>query len=153
MTAKETEQAVITVPETADTPSGNAVARQRPPIGELLRTLRGDRTLRDLERDTGIPNSYLSNVENGAKRPGLKTLTKLAEYHQVPLNELLRVTSLPHEENREEGIPALDVMRSFRFVTTDPDLYRYTTPNEDIPLEIQKYIVQLYEHYTGKKLL
>ena len=49
-------------------PSG---PRRRPPIGELLRSLRRDRTLRETERDTGILNAYLSNIELGIKKPGL----------------------------------------------------------------------------------
>ena len=128
--------------------------RQRPPIGELLRTLRGDRTLRDLERDTGIPNAYLSNIELGIKKPGLKTLTKLSAYHEVPLNELLKIAELPHQERDEEGeISAIDIKRGFSFLTSDPDLYRFHVPVEPLSLDTQRYIVQLYQHYTGKKLL
>ena len=150
-----THQAIANRPgnETPDTgkPSG---ARQRPPIGELLRTLRGDRTLRDLESDTGIPNAYLSNIELGIKKPGLKTLTKLSVYHEVPLNEFLRVAELPHQENDEDKeVSAIDIKRGFSFLASDPELYQFQIPTEHLSLDTQRYIVQLYEHYTGKKLL
>ena len=45
-------------------------ARQRPPIGELLKELRGAKTLRQVEADTGITNAYLSNIELGMKKTG-----------------------------------------------------------------------------------
>ena len=132
-------------------PSG---PRQRPPIGELLRSLRGDRTLREMERDTGIPNAYLSNIELGIKKPGLKTLTKLSAYHEVPLNDLLRVAELPYQEEQEgKDISAIDIKRSFNFLASDPDLYRFPVPAEPLSLDTQRYIVQLYQHYTGKQLL
>ncbi len=128
--------------------------RPRSAIGDLLRTLRGEHTLREVERDTGIPNSYLSNLELGMKNPGLKTLTKLSEFYQVPLNELLRVANLPHEESSDpDAISVLDIMRSYRYVVMDPDLYQFQAPQDSLPLDVQLFIVRLYEHYTGKKLL
>ena len=129
-------------------------ARPRPPIGELLRNLRGDRTLREVEREAGIPNSYLSNVESGGKRPGLKTLSKLADYYDVPLDELLQVAGLPHGNNVESNaVSALDIMRSFDFVLADPALSPYLKPLDRLSTDTQRFIVQLYQHYTGKRLL
>ena len=153
--SEKTRQEVASPPENEQQDTGKpSGARQRPPIGELLRTLRGDRTLRDLERGTGIPNAYLSNIELGIKKPGLKTLTKLSAYHEVPLNELLRVAGLPHQEEEEgKDISAIDIKRSFNFLASDPDLYRFPVPAEPLSLDTQRYIVQLYQHYTGKELL
>ena len=153
--SEKTRQEVASPPENEQPDTGKpSGARQRPPIGELLRTLRGDRTLRDLERGTGIPNAYLSNIELGIKKPGLKTLTKLSAYHEVPLNELLRVAGLPHQEEEEgKDISAIDIKRSFNFLASDPDLYRFPVPAEPLSLDTQRYIVQLYQHYTGKELL
>ena len=152
---EKTRQEVATLRESEQPDTGKPSGpRQRPPIGELLRTLRGDRTLREMERDTGIPNAYLSNIELGIKKPGLKTLTKLSAYHEVPLNELLRVAGLPYQEDQEgKDISAIDIKRSFNFLASDPDLYRFPVPAEPLSLDTQRYIVQLYQHYTGKKLL
>ena len=153
--SEKTHQETAISPESEETDAGKpSDPRQRPPIGELLRTLRGDRTLRDLERETGIPNAYLSNLELGIKNPGLKTLTKLSAYHEVPLNELLRVAGLRHEETgADREISAIDIKRGFNFLTSDPDLYRFQIPAEPLSLDTQRYIVQLYQHYTGKQLL
>ena len=128
--------------------------RRRPPIGELLRNLRGDRTLREVEKGAGIPNSYLSNVEGGTKRPGLKTLSKLADYFGVPLDELLQVAGLPHRRSIEENaISALDIHRAFDFLLSDPGLSQYEKPRDRLSTDTQRFIVELYQHYTGKRLL
>ena len=132
----------------------DAHQRQRPPIGELLRDLRGNRTLREVEQESGIPNSYLSNVESGGKRPGLKTLSKLANYYGVPLEELLDVAGLPNGKGADpNAVSALDVRRSFDFILADPALRQYERPPERISTDTQRFIVQLYEHFTGKRLL
>ena len=128
--------------------------RQRPPIGELLRDLRGSRTLREVEQGAGIPNSYLSNVESGGKRPGLKTLSRLANYYDVPLDELLEVAGLPNGKDADSNaVSALDVYRAFDFLIADPALRQYNRPAERLSTETQQFIVELYQHYTGKKLL
>ena len=121
---------------------------------ELLRSLRGSRTLREVERGAGIPNSYLSNVESGTKRPGLKTLSKLADYFGVPLDELLEVAGLPHRKSPEENaMSALDIHRAFDFIMADPALGQYERPSDRLSTDTRRFIVQLYEHFTGKRLL
>lgn len=128
--------------------------RQRPPIGELLRDLRGSRTLREVEQGAAIPNSYLSNVEGGGKRPGLKTLSKLANYYGVPLEELLDVAGLPNgRDTHSDAASALDVHRAYDFLMADPALRQYIKPVERLTIETQRFIVELYQHYTGKRLL
>ena len=128
--------------------------RQRPPIGELIRNLRGNRTLREVERESGLPNSYLSNLENGSKRPGLKTLSRLANYFGVPLEELAQVAGLPHRKSAEgSAISALDIHRGFDFLMGDPALSQYHKPQDRLSTDTQRFIVELYQHYTGKQLL
>ena len=161
MTLKENSPATLTLenshePDRESDRGTTAVSaeRQRPPIGELLRNLRGDRTIREVEKESKIPNSYLSNVESGAKRPGLKTLSKLADYYGVPLSELLQVAGLPSGNNGETGATsALDIHRSFDFILADPALSPYRKPQDRLSTDTQRFIVELYEHYTGKRLL
>ena len=157
-----------------------------PTIGDLLKLLRGDRTLRRVQNDTGIPNSYLSNLEMGRKNPGIKSLSTLANYYQVPLNGLMESAGLPFDDKvaarahalirayaNPEATDALgshhfddhrlpltsayadleEVQRSYEFVLTDPHLGHYEKPAETPSVDTQKFVVRLYEHYTGKKLL
>ena len=128
---------------------------QAPPaIGSLLRSLRGDRTLRQVEAETGVSNAYLCNIEGSLKRPGVKTLSKLAMYYQVPLQDLLEATGLIHPQPVPKFMGSTgDVQRSYDFVMADPAFIRFRKPTETPPTEFQMFVVQIYEHYTGKKLL
>ena len=128
--------------------------RQRPPIGELLKRLRGARTLRNVEADTGITNAYLSNIELGIKKPGVRTLVKLSSYYQVPLEHLLHVAGIDGEMPQPvERDSPMDIQRAFDFAVTDPRLADCPKPPEDLPLEVQRYVVRIYEQYTSRKLL
>ena len=52
-------------------------------IGPLLRRLRGDLSLRDVTRRTGISSSYLSQIERGGRKPGSNMISKLAALYNV----------------------------------------------------------------------
>jgi HTH-type transcriptional regulator, competence development regulator len=55
-----------------------------------VRALRG-KTLREVEKATGISNAYLSQLERGdAQRPAPDKLQSLASYYEVPYEELMR---------------------------------------------------------------
>ena len=128
--------------------------RERPPIGELLRKLRGTKTLRQVEADTGITNAYLSNIELGLKKPGVKTLAKLSIYYRVPLDHLLQVGGLAGETPepaQQESV--LDLRRAYDFVLGDPNVSQYPKPAETPSTDMQKFVVQLYQHFTGRKLM
>ena len=122
-------------------------------IGPFLRDLRGNRSLRQLQNETGIAYSYLSDIERGSKRPGQKILSRLAAYHRVPVEELLDVAGVAKKVNAGHELSAADVRRSFRFVLDDPSFDGYQKPTEDVPIETQRFVVQLYQHFTGKRLL
>ena len=151
----ESGQAVIALP--ADDDQGNensAATKESPPITSLLRRLRSTRTLRQVEADTGISNAYLSNIESGAKRPGVKILSKLAAYYRVPLQDLLQAAGLPFDENAAVlADSTADLRRSYEFVISDPNFTQYRKPLGTPPPDVQKFVIQMYQHYTGKKLL
>lgn len=129
-------------------------ARQRPPIGELLKDLRGAKTLRQVEADTGITNAYLSNIELGLKRPGMKTLSKLGIYHRVPLERLLRVAGLEAEAPQPgRQVSDVDIQRAYEFVLGDPSISRFERPKELPCIDMQRFVIGMYEHYTGRRLL
>ena len=128
---------------------------ERPPVGKLLRELRGERSLRQVEADTDIANSYLCNLESGLKRPGVRTLAKLAEYYQVPLMDLLVANGIQvvnHISARSPGETA-EVQRSYQFVLADPLFNQISKPAGPTSTEYQEFIVKMYEVYTGKRLL
>ena len=122
-------------------------------LGTTLRYLRGDRSLRKIQEATGITYSYLSDIERGNKRPGENVLSRLAEYHNVPLGELLGMAGLAYGADADRYYSNADIRRSFQFVLDDPSLGAYQKPVEDVPIETQRFVVQIYEHYTGKRIL
>ena len=148
-------QAVMDPPANDNQGDENSVAtRESLPITSLLRRLRSTRTLRQVEADTGISNAYLSNIESGAKRPGVKILSKLAAYYRVPLEDLLQAAGLPFDENAAVlADSTADLRRIYDFVLTDPIFSQYRKPAATPPSDVQKFVIQMYEHYTGKKLL
>ena len=121
-------------------------------IGDLLRSLRGDRTLRKVEKDTGIANSYLSHLEQNNRRPGAKTLARLAVYYAIPMQKMFEAAGLEVKD-----LPSIrqnsDIQRGYNYVLADPGLNHFPKPSEPPTSEVQQFIVQIYQHYTGKKLL
>jgi hypothetical protein len=69
------------------------------------------------------------------------------------MEELLDVAGVAKKVNAGHELSAADVRRSFRFVLDDPSFDGYQKPTEDVPIEAQRFVVQLYQHFTGKRLL
>ena len=66
-----------------DSRLGDELARLRQVKGRSV-------SLREVERQTGISNEYLSQLERGiAKKPAPDVLQKLAKFYQVPYETLL----------------------------------------------------------------
>lgn len=59
--------------------------------GELLKEIRIERgkTLKDIEKATGISNSNLSRWENNKVVPSIFFCEKLADYYGISLDELV----------------------------------------------------------------
>ena len=130
------------------------VERQDEDIGEMLRRLRGNRSLRGVQRLTGISNAYLSQVEKGDRRPGPRVLSKLAALYGVGLQELLRRAGHLNIEGEEPEIDvATEVERGYQYVLSDPVFRVGTRPRGPLSLETKRFIVEMYERYTGKRLL
>lgn len=130
-----------------------ATAERTDSIGDVLRQLRGERTLRQVESDTGIRNSYISRLENGVSRPGVKTLTRLATYYGVNARNLLWQAGLVKEEYLNPGYENDDVERSYRFLLDDPRLKACAKPEDPLTLEAKRFVVEIYQTFAGKQLL
>ena len=121
-------------------------------IGPLLKRLRGEHSLRDVQRFTGASSSYLSLIERGERRPGVNLINKLAVLYGVDVNELLqRARRLGSGDPRDDE--PLEVERAYRYVMADPVFRVGTRPDGPITLKTKRFIVEMYERYTGKKLL
>ena len=121
-------------------------------IGPLLRRLRGDLSLRDVTRRVGVSSSYLSEIERGSRKPGVNIIRKLAHLYNVDADELMK------RAGREDHIDpfseeAMEVDRAYQYVLADPVFRVGTRPDGPITLKTKRFIVEMYERYTGKRLL
>ncbi len=124
------------------------------PIGPVLRRMRGERSLREVERDTGIANSRLCNIERGSQQPGLKFLGRMADYYQTSVAGIIRQAELLRDCQADpHGVMAADVERSYQSVTEDPRLQSWNEPDDVLSVEAKRQVVRMYELLTGKTLL
>ena len=127
-------------------------------FGEYLRSLReGQRlSLREAAAKTGVSVSYITQIENGKKNaPGPEVLKKLAPAYNVPVRELLKAAG--YLDDAKEIKPALsdeeEIDMAFRYVMGDPRYASGTRLAGPITTDVKRFIVEMYEKATGKKLL
>jgi transcriptional regulator with XRE-family HTH domain len=124
-------------------------------FGEYLRTLRTEKglSLRELEQHSGVSNSYLGLIERGQRPvPGAEILKKLAPVLDVPVRDLLKAGGYLNAEDvtiTEED----EVEMAFRYVMNDPRYKSGTRIKGGLTTEVKRFIVEMYEKATGKKLL
>ena len=123
-------------------------------IGPLLRRLRGDTSLREVRRLTGISNSYLSEIEKGERRPGTSLLKRLAALYSVDIHVLMeRAGYLDNEADGDLSDEPLEIERAFQYVLADPVFRFGARPSGPLSLESKRFIVEMYERFSGKRLL
>lgn len=66
---------------------------------------------RDLEKELGISNGYLSLLENGKRLPSLDTLGQLCRFYKIPISYILG-EDLFQGLNEQEKEILLDLLRS-----------------------------------------
>ena len=125
-------------------------------LGHFLKSLRDRQrmSLRDVERESGVSNAYIAQLEKGDRpAPSPDILKKLARVYNVTVRELLmRAGYLDEPEvtaTEEERIEA-----AFQYVLADPD-YKLGTRlrGEDFDSRGKRGVVITYETLTGKKIL
>ena len=133
----------------------NETPEQDPlPIGAVLRKLRGERTLREVQQDTGIANSYLCNIELGYQQPGFRFLNRIASYYRVAIGDIVREAELlRNSEMDTEETRTADIERSYRFVLDDPRLSACGIPETELSTDVKAHMVRMYEHLTGRRIL
>ena len=128
--------------------------RQEESIGQMLRRLRGDTSLRGVHRLSGISNAYLSQVEKGTRHPGPKLLRRLAALYGVGVGDLFRKAGYLEGEGDEPQVDeTAEVERAYRYVLADPVFRVGTRPRGPLSIESKRFIVELYERWSGKRLL
>ena len=75
-------------------------------LGSYLRSLRESRqlTLRAVEKESGISNAYLSQLETDKiKKPSPACLYKLSKLYGISYDDLMRKAGYPLPDSREAG--------------------------------------------------
>ena len=124
-------------------------------FGEYLRTLRLEKrySLREVEELSGVSNSYLGLIERGQRPiPGADILKKLAPVYDVPVRDLLATAGYLREEDISLSEDD-EVEMAFRYVMNDPRYKSGTRIKGGLTVEVKRFIVEMYEKATGKKLL
>ena len=124
-------------------------------FGEYLRGLRTEQrlSLREVEERAGVSSSYIAQIERGLRRPpGADILKKLAPVYNVPIRDLLRTAGYLKEEAVELSEEE-EVEMAFQYVMNDPRYKSGTRIKGGLTTEVKRFIIEMYEKATGKKLL
>lgn len=125
-------------------------------FGEYLKALREKQrmSLRDVERECGVSNSYLGQIEQGRRPPPHPNiLKKLAAFYHVSVYELMRAAGYLDEEQRQWS--EMERLRwAVNAIQQDPEyVFGIRLDVEELTPQVMRFIVQVYEKATGKKLL
>jgi HTH-type transcriptional regulator, competence development regulator len=125
-------------------------------FGEYVRELRKRNrlTLKQAEELGVASNAYLSQLERGRrKRPHPDILKRMAEAYNVPLKELLIAAGYLAPETKNKS-PKEQIDDAYEQVQNDTRISHGTRRKDlKLNLEAKRYIVEMYENLTGRKLL
>ena len=127
-----------------------------PGFGPYLHDLRKKKglTLKQVEKAARVSNAYLSQLERGRRRPPHPDILKrLASVYGASDRELL-IAAGYLEEDTKERLEREKVEKAYQHVIRDPN-YRQGTRLKDahMPFEAKRFIVEMYEKMTDRKLL
>ena len=123
--------------------------------GVSLRTLREKQrlSLRATGDQAHVSKTYLWRIENGNNTPSPAILRRLAPVYQVTTQELFKAWG--YLEEQTFTVPAVDRLKmAVNLIISNPS-YKFETMldiNKLTP-EVMRFIIELYEKTTGKKLL
>jgi len=124
-------------------------------FGKYLRDLRNNQklSLRDVEAKGKISPSYLAQIEQGRRRPpGPDILKRLAPVYDVPVRDLLKAAGYL-EEARGTLSDEEEVELAFKYVMSDPRYKSGARVKGELTTNVKRFIVEMYEKATGKRLL
>lgn len=84
-------------------------------LGQYLKKIRKEKrlTLRTVEHETGVSNSYLSQVENGKiKQPSPTVLLKLSNFYDASYNHIMDLAGHPLPSTYETSLKRTQEFRT-----------------------------------------
>ncbi len=125
-------------------------------FAEFLKKLRNDMrlSLRQVAAKAGVSVSYLTQLEHGRRGvPGAPVLKKLAPIYNISTRELLKAAGYLDDDTKPVLSDKEEVDMAFTYVMNDPRYKSGTRFNGELTTDVKRFIVQMYETSTGKKLL
>ena len=124
-------------------------------LGNYLRELRTRKrlSLRKVEGISDASGSYLSQVEQGKRQPSADLLRKIAPAYGASVRDLL--TKAGYLNEAEVTMGEQDRIEwAYQAILSDPE-YKFGTSlkTTDMTLEAKRFIIEVYEKATGRKLL
>ena len=127
-------------------------------FGDYLRSLREQQkmSLREVAAKTGVSVSYITQIENRRRKaPGPDVLKRLAPAYNVPVRDLLKAAG--YLDDIEPIRPSVseeeEIDRAYRYAQSDPQFKFGTRITGPVTTDVKRFIVEMYEKATGKKLL
>jgi transcriptional regulator with XRE-family HTH domain len=125
-------------------------------FGPYMRQLRKSQglTLKQVETQAKVSNAYISQIERGLRNPPHPDILKrLAKAYDVQHRELL-IAAGYLEEDSAEIAKRREIEKAYEHVRTDPKFKQGTRlKGTHISLETKRFIVEMYEKLTERKLL
>jgi transcriptional regulator with XRE-family HTH domain len=125
-------------------------------FGAYVRRLRKSQglTLKQVEAQAKVSNAYISQIERGLRNPPHPDILKrLAKTYNVQHRELLVAASYL-EEDSVEIAKRREIEEAYEHVRTDPTFKQGTRlKGTHVSLETKRFIVEMYEKLTERKLL
>jgi transcriptional regulator with XRE-family HTH domain len=124
-------------------------------FGTYMRTLRKQRglTLKQVEQAAQVSNAYISQFERGLRNPPHpEILNRLAKVYDVSARELMVAAGYLTDDREAEHRRKIEL--AYSHVISDPT-YNHGTrlKGANLTLEAKRFIVEMYETMTGRKLL
>lgn len=126
-------------------------------FGKQLRKLRMNRGLSqvDAAKKLGLKQNTLSHYENGKSYPDLSTLSKIAEFFNVSIDELVYSVDEETKKNIDDHKELFIDLEKGLSIEEMADKYNFVVDGEQLPKEsIEKVLDQIkYEYYKLKKII
>ncbi len=126
-------------------------------FGDYMRSLRERQklSLREVAAKTGVSVSLITQIENGRRNaPGPDVLKRLAPAYNVQVKDLAKAAGyLDDIEPSKQVSEEEEVDRAYRYAISDRQFKFGTRITGPVTLDVKRFIVEIYEKATGKKLL
>ena len=124
-------------------------------FGQFLKWAREQKgaSLKEVEKATGIPNAYLSQLETGARKklPPPERLRTIANYYNVNIQQLLEKAGY-YEDDEVPETYEQKIEKLFLHAINDPKFNTGSRINpKDLSIEAKRFIIELYTYHVMEK--